>query len=180
VTTVLKPIRELINTARIHPASALPTETHQSYPIPVHGGAGDLPGVAFLYAPSQLVFGQGLFLYPPGYRALILARDGHFQELRSMTPADVGLSDDPTKPLGTYGLPPGVTRDAFIELKERLLTAYDELMPAFFDGGAPAETTVRTAKDFRAVFDQITERILDPYYRAVGRRFFAWLDATAA
>jgi hypothetical protein len=177
VRTELKPIRDLISVARIHPASALPTETHQSFPIPV---AGELPGVIFLYAPSQLVRGKGLFLYPPGHRALILARDGHFQELRPTTPAELGLSDDPKQPLGTYGLPPNVTPEAFTEQKERLLTAYDHLMPAFFDGGAPAETTARTAKDFRAVFDQIGERILDPYYRAVGRRFFAWLDAAAA
>jgi hypothetical protein len=173
----LKPIRNLIGVARIHPASALPTETHMSLPIPL---AGEPPGVVFLFAPSQLVRDQGLFLYPPSYRALILARDGHFKELRSMTPAEVSLSDDPTKPLGTYGLPPGMTPDEFTTRKERLLTAYDALLPSFFDGGARAEATVQAAKDFRVVFEQISEQVLRPYYHAVGRRFFGWLDATAA
>lgn len=176
MTIELQPIRRIIETARIHPAGALPTETHQSFPVPV---SGDVPTIAFLFAPSVLQRGVGLQLLPPSYRAMIRGRDAHFEELRAVSPADFGLGDDPSRVLGTYGLAADMTPEAYTTIKERLLTTYDTLLPWFYGGDEPTASVCRVALDFQGAFELVGERVLRPYYRALGRRFFAWVDAVA-
>lgn len=179
VPPTLMPVRRLVETARIHPASALPTETHQSLPVPVAEPGADLR-VVFLYASSQLVRGQGLFLYPPSYRAVINGVSSKFEELKAVASSEFGLAHDPAQPLGKYGLPDGVDADQFTQLRERLYDEYDVLMPLFATGDTTTNRELaRVGDDFRRLFALLSEAPLRAYYRAVGRRFFAWLDAVA-
>ena len=133
--------------------------------------------MGFLYAPTALQAGAGLWVYPPSYRALVRARSGVFAEMHHVTPADFAQGDVPERALGTYALAEGVTPEQYLALKERLYDDYDALMPWFF-GSDPTvpPATRRAADDFRNVFGVIAERVLMPYYRVFGRRFFTWLD----
>jgi hypothetical protein len=173
-------IRRLIETARLHPGGAMPTESHQSLPVPLL--LGDAAAVGFLFAPTRLQAGAGLWVFPPTYRAVINARTGTFDEMRRVGPADFSLDHDPGRALGTYGLAEGVTAEQYLALKERLLDAYDALLPWFFSGDPAAAHggARRLAEDFRNAFAVVGEGVLRPYYRAFGRQFFTWIDSLAA
>lgn len=180
MSDALLPIRRLIETARLHPGGAMPTESHRSRPVPM--ALGDAAAVAFLFAPTRLQAGAGLWVFPPTYRAVINARTGTFDEMRRVGPADFGLDHDPGRALGTFGLAEGVTAEQYLALDERLLDAYDALMPWFFGGdpAARASATVRRlAEDFRSAFAVVGEGVLRPYYRSLGRPFFTWIDSLA-
>ena len=67
------------------------------------------------------------------------------------------------------------------EQRLRYLDLFDVVAPAFAAGrGAETAAGKRAASELRALFPRIAEGPLVPYYRALGGRFFAWLDRTAA
>lgn len=168
------PIRSLVEAARRHAASALPTETLQSLPVPM--GAGGDAAVGFFYAPTALQRGAGLWVYPPSSRALFRAQSGELVEAHPLTPRDLGLDDPAGRALGTHRLPAGTSAEQYTALLGSLLDHYDTLLPHFFNGipGAPPQVLA----DFGGAFATVAEAVLIPYYRAMGRRFFAWVDAS--
>jgi hypothetical protein len=169
----------LVQTAQIRPAQALPDETHQSWPIPVLV-EGELRA-AFLFAPRRLEPGKGQLLTPPSYLAQIDATTGTFLDLRLIRPAELGQSDDPGTLLGYYALPEGMDVQQYLILEAEALRLLDALLPRFVDDAARLEPALaKAAGELRARYWALTAAPLHPYYRAVGRRFFAWLDSVAA
>lgn len=173
-----KPMAQLVQTARLQPAQALPDETHQSWPIPVL--AADGLRAAFLFAPRNLDRERGQLLFPPTYLAQIDAATGRFLELRAVTPAEFGQADPPGEFLGAYALPAGVDAQRYLSLEADTLRALDALVDAFADDARSIEGAfARSAADVSRLYWALTAAPLHRYYRAVGRRFFAWLDAVA-
>lgn len=178
----LRTSRQLVETARSNAAAILPTETHQSYPIPLDP-AGRAKPVTFLYCTSRLEFGSGLFLLAPGRRVELDAATGEVLASAAVSPADLGVGDEPGKTLGRFGLPKDVSPEEYLKAKEALLDAYDRLLGPWYSGEAPRDAgrpTRAAAAEFRRAFAVVGEPPLAPYYRAVGKRFFAWLDDLAA
>lgn len=173
----LKPASELFDLAQRGPGGRLPDETHQSLPIPLPA-TGRVPRVAFLFAPSRLVFGTGLFLFAPSHRAVLDASTGEALGLDRVTPADLGVADAPGQELGRFGLPKDVSPEEFRKAREKLLSAYDRLLGAWFAGEAPREASPATraaATELRRTFAIVGEPPLAPYYAAVGKAFFGWV-----
>src|SRR5271154_5827342 len=95
---------KLIQKAELHPGGALPTLTHRSYPIPCAGANG--LRVAFVYAPAAIVEAQaGLQIYPPTHIAYFQAETGMFEELKAVTPGELGLNAPQDRSLGVYLTP---------------------------------------------------------------------------
>lgn len=177
----LKPARELFDLAQRGPGGRLPDETHQSLPIPL-AAAGRVPRVAFLFAPSRLVFGAGLFLITPTRRAVLDASTGEALGLDRVTPADLGVADAPGKELGRFGLPKDVSSEEFLKAREKLFGAYDRVLGPWYAGeGAPeAGRSIRAAAaELRRTFAIVGEPPLAPYYAAVGKGFFSWVIEVA-
>lgn len=173
--TALMKVEALIQQARFHPAGALPTETHQSYPVPVRGKEG--LRVLFMYCPSHASMEEGLVLLAPYYVAYLNAVTGVFEEMRRVTPKELGRPDQPDQRIGAYVMPPGISREEFVVLQAQLYEGYDALMPLFLAGQTRASPeTKRLASEFRRLFLLITEAPLEPYYSVVGQDFFHWLD----
>ncbi len=174
-TPELKSIAIITDAARHYTAAVLPDETHQSFPIPLRTGSG--LKVTFLYCVSRVSFGEGLQLLPPSNVGIVNALTGVFEELRAVRPADFGLHDPENQFLGKYALPQGITQQDFHEDQTRLLLAYDALLPRFaINDTNPSPDTKRAAVEFKALFKLVAEQVLQPYYRAAGKQFFAWLD----
>lgn len=154
-------------------------ESLASLPVPVPGEGG--VRIAVMLAEAELA-GEGapdpaaLRIKPPGHVVFAEAWSGAFSELCAIGPADLGLANDPAEPLGDAAL--AADRDA---KRARWLELLDAALPGF--AGGPAAITAdtrRAAGELRALFPEVAEAPLVPYYRALGRRFFAWLDRTAA
>jgi hypothetical protein len=176
--TQIKSLEYLIAQARFHPAGALPTETHQSFPVPVPSAKG--LRVAFLYCTSRASPQEGVLLLPPGYLAYLDAASGKFEELKAVTPAEFGQPHVGNEFIGHYKPAEGTTIEEFSTMARQLFQDYDLLMPAF----AAADTNIsaevkRAAAEFRTLFPRVTEAPLQPYYQAVGHEFFAWLSKIA-
>ena len=64
--------------------------------------------------------------------------------------------------------------------QQALYAAFDVLLPLF----AGARTTltreqVEAAASFKRLFPKVSEAVLAPYYRHIGRAWFDWLDRVA-
>lgn len=174
----LKPVRELHALAQSGPGGRLPDETHQSLPIPLPA-TERAPKVAFLFLPSRLVFGTGLILTAPTHRANLDASSGEVLAFDRVVPADLGVPDEPGKDLGRFGLPKGVSSEDFLKARDALNEACDELLGPWFAGEAAAEAgrgARAAAARYSRAFGIVSEPPLAPYYAAVGRAFFRWVE----
>ena len=173
----LKKIQELIEIAQMGPAASLADETHQSYPIPL---SPTCPlQVAFLFCPSRLQRRVGLQLLPPMHRAVLDAATGKVLEMRKVTPSELGVPDDPGTVLGVFGLPKGMSSEEFLKEQGQLRDAYDVLLPYYAAGmglGEAGSRAQKAASEFLRLFPRVTEPPLAPYYRALGEKFFRWLQ----
>lgn len=168
----------LIARAREQLARALPTEAHQSYPIPVRHAAG--LRIHFLYGTTRLNPRVGLYLSPPKYLARFDARTGQLEEFRAVTAEDFGMGGDAGAGDGLLQMPEGMTREDYLSRQARLYEAYDVLLPAFAARETDVPPAVRkAANEFRTLFPSVSEASLKPCYRAEGRDFFSWLDQIA-
>jgi hypothetical protein len=165
-------ISDLIFKAKAKAAVQVPAQMHQAYPIPVRG-AGDLR-VTFLYCVARPVFGEGLHMLAPSHLVVLSAVDGELKEVKAVTPAELGVNDAPQKILGVSKMPAGLTTEQFIAERELLYRSYDILMPLFAEKREPSP---ESATSFDARFRQLAEQPLMPYYHAVGKDFFAWVEA---
>lgn len=167
-------IKKLIEQARFHPAAAMPTETHQSYPIPLK--FGDRLRVAFLYCPSRVSPQFGLQLVAPNYIATLDVESGKFEEMRAAAPNDFGQPHKEAELIGKYPMPEGMNPEQFIAAQAELYRAYDILLPMFAGNAVVPADVKDTARRFKSLFSQIAEPPLLPYYQSVGKEFFAWVE----
>lgn len=73
-----------------------------------------------------------------------------------------------------------VRRTEYPQLRAQLFGAYDVLLPAFARGLATTEPAVQeAARTFKKVFPRFAGKLLDPYYREIGKDWFIWLDRMA-
>jgi len=172
----LMSVVQLTTVARVYPAGALPAGTHQSYPIPLPDPKG--LRMAFFFCRAEIVTPRaGLQLWPPSYVAFLNARTGKFQELRAVTPKEYGQRHAEDKPMGPYLTLPERMAPEFLTAQVRWCQAYDEIIPAFLAGLVkPAPEVRQSVAEFRALFPQVTEPPLLPYYQALGKEFFGWLN----
>lgn len=143
-------------------------------PVPVPGLDGVRIAILFTATEREPQTGARRVQAP---RHLVSARadTGDFVELRAITPRDLGVPQDPEAWIGE--LPEGDRG----EKRARLLDLYDAALPAFAAGPSGATATAkRAAIEIAALFPEVAEAPLVPYYRALGRRFFAWVDRAAA
>jgi hypothetical protein len=167
-------IKEIIQTARSH-GQSLPDETRQSYPIPVRDG--ESLRLVFLYSNGVLKPGTGQILYAPNYRAVIDAKSGKFETLQTTSSQQLGVSHDDTKPIGTVKAPAELTPQETLSKQQRLYHLYDALLPAYASGREEGNSqTQELAKEFRQIFNLLSEEPLRAYYKAVGADFFGWLE----
>lgn len=82
----------------------------------------------------------------------------------------VGRFDDPRQPPEPWRAP----------MRERIHDAVDVLLPFFADGAqALPPEAAKAAREFRDMFPELCEPGLLPYYKAVAKDFFAWVETVA-
>jgi hypothetical protein len=170
-----KPIIEILKTAQQLIGTVFADQTHCSYPIPHARIASGSQKFVFLYSISRLVPKQGMYIIAPDHYCIIDAKSGKIDVTKPMKPSDFGLSDEPGKTLGTYGLPKEMSREQFLVSQQRLYQLYDMIVPSFFEGIVNDKTRQASA-EFRHMFGQITESVLRPYYKNIGEQFMTWLE----
>jgi hypothetical protein len=168
-------VRQYIDTSG-KAAVALPDETHRSLPVP-SGPAGKAT-IAFLFCPEAYGEDMKLLLTTPEYVAYLAVDDGHVLRMQAVTPADFGLRHAPGQVIGGWGVEAiEGTPEQIGEMWQRLLSLYEVILPAFVrSNGAVTNEVRQAAREFRTLFMRIAEQPLIPYYRALGKAFFAWLD----
>ena len=169
---------ELMRQARILVADKVPEQSRQSLPIPARLSKG--LHVGFMFAPSQAMPGLNR-LAPPNWVAWLLPSTGTLAALQPVTPALLGQQHDPRQMIGEFRLPAGMTAEAYLIERHKLLDLYATLMPAW-DGGLPPQQPglKGPAAEFLRLFGLLSEPPLIPYYHALGAPFFDWTRATAS
>jgi hypothetical protein len=175
----LKDVERLIKAGSLHAKGALPAEGYQTYPIPVPGPSG--LRVAFLYAAADVVVPlAGPLVRSPSYIGFVNAETARFDELRAFHAAEVGLGHLEGQQLGQCPGEEAWEAPEVAAKEKRLYQGYDAILGSFAAGIAPLPVeTKRAAAEFAAVFEELAEAPLMPFYRTVGRSFFAWLGRVA-
>ncbi|MGH8219317.1 MAG: hypothetical protein ACREUT_12265 [Steroidobacteraceae bacterium] len=157
---------------------SVPEQSRESLPIPVRGPGGLT--VAFFFCPSLAIPRAGVKMAPPHYLVTLDPSTGRVRELRAVVPAEFGRRDAPDAPLGLFNLPAGMTPAQYLEQRGTLFVLYDRLLPAFAHPHEPVSALTRAAaKQFGELFAVLEEPPVAPYYNAVGRDFFDWLQEAA-
>ncbi len=170
-----KKFKLLMGRAKEHTVRTLPNETFQSYPIPVIGPTG--MQVGFFWGTSRAVPGQGRHYVVPSWIAALDPLTGAVVDARRVLAVEFNQAAAGDF-IGIHKQTMSVEQHQSLE--SRLYELYDLLSPVF-----AARNTVDTpelrdaAAEFQQVFGQLTDDFLHPYYRAMGREFFDWLDSAA-
>ncbi len=170
-----EPIARVMRRLSAYGRGALPGVNRTLLPLPVPGVEG--MRAALLFTTTEPLQGSAaLRIKTPTFVAYARADSGDFLELAAITPRDLGIAQDPDHWLGDFVEPVDVG-----DKRARYLDLYDATVSAFAAGrGVETPAVKRAAADLRALFAELAEPPLAPYYRALGKRFFAWLDGAAA
>lgn len=148
----------------------------ESLPVPVFGAEG--LRIARMLAPTRVdAETQRRWVSPPSYVVEQRADTGAFVEARAVSPGVFGREDDPAVELGEILRPQG-----FADATRRLYELLDAVLPAFAAGplaGGQALTLAAVSREAREAFFALAEAPLVPYYRSLGKAFFAFLDRSA-
>lgn len=172
-------VERLIKAGSLHAAGALPEHGYQTFPIPVPGPYG--LRAAFLYSVAETTEPpSGLLVRAPSYIGFVDAETARFVELRVFQASEIGLAHLEGQLLGRC---PGDAEWASAEMLDkeaRLYRAYDAVLASFAAGlvALPNEAR-RSAMELSTLLAELIEVPLAPFYRGVGRAFFAWLDRVA-
>jgi hypothetical protein len=133
---------------------------------------------AFLYCPQgRLNELEGLHLLAPTHLAFLQAETGKFVSIRHVTPKELGQPHSPGEDIGVHRMPVGLNVETFYIEQDRLFRAYDVLLPAFAAGAGDFPPQIRqAAAEFRRLFPWLAEACLMPYYHAVGKEYFPWVN----
>jgi hypothetical protein len=156
---------------------AVPIEYYRSFPVPADNAGR--PAIAFMFGPAN-VRRPRTRLKAPEYVALIDPAASRLVRMYAVTPHDLGQRDAPDAFIGGWensSDKPALDRQA--AAWQRLMELAETVLPAFIDRAAATSALRAAAREFRDLFDQLAEPPLKPYYRALGPRFFAWLEQSA-
>ena len=156
-------------------AGLLSDATRQGLPVPVR--RGEALRLAVIVCPVVIGGPNGTVIGVPTHVGEFALATGELDELRTVTPAEFGQPVAPDGVLGTWQPAPELTFARVRELRAQLFADLDILLPAFArDDRAPAAPVVEAARRFEPAFALLGEPPLAPWYRALGRDFFDWLD----
>jgi hypothetical protein len=154
----------------------LAVEERMTLPIPqVIGGQVLVHRLVYNARPTP----DGLIISPPQMIVTVDLKKGGFVSYRRLAQQEYPVPaandavprfeppnfSDPAQLLATY---------------ERLYELYDALLPAYLEGRKQiADTTRKSAREFRGLFDRMAEPPLHAYYNSLGGEFFAWTESAA-
>ena len=148
---------------------------HASLPVPVPGVSG--LRAAVMLARTEPVDGSSARrIFAPSHVVYAAAMTGDFVELAAISAGDLGLEGEPGAALGEVVL--AADREA---KRARLFELIDVVSPVFATGRAAETREVKSAAAaLLPLWDEVAEAPLRPWYRALGRRFFGWVERAAA
>jgi hypothetical protein len=154
-------------------AGILSDSTRQGLPLPVRRDG--TVRLAVLVAPVVIGTREGTAISVPTHLGEFDLGNGQLIRLRAVKPEDFRQATPSNGRLGFYH--PEISFERTAQLREELFADLDVLIPAFANNQLPpGADAVGAVRRFRQNFQLLREEPLDPYYRAVGAEFFAWLD----
>ena len=165
--------------SRDYATKNLPNETYQAYPIPVRYASG--VNLVFLWGISRAVPGEGRHYISPHWMVAFESSTGEVVIARRVLPSYFGLTVTPGQFIGTRYWKNESAISNRRELEDRLYRLYDELIPYFTKNEqVDVPPAIRNAAlEFREIFRRLSQQFLRPYYCAVGRDFYTWVDDAA-
>lgn len=156
----------------------LPDELGLSFPVP-------LVRRNLMEKKTHIVFfhfymrreGKGRYgISSPRYRSVFDFDTGKLQKLNKVRSMDFGIKFADDAPIGTYTPPPNLSVDQYNQMKSRLFSLFDRVIPIYERGG-PSYTQEETLliREFRKLFACLAHTPLIPYYNALNPDFFHWL-----
>ncbi len=172
-------VESVYKISRDYATKNLPNETYQAYPIPVRYASG--VNLVFLWGISRAVPGEGRHYISPHWMVAFESRTGEIVIAKHVLPSYFGLTVTPGQFIGTRYWKNESAISNRRELEDHLYRLYDVLIPYFTKKKqVDAPPAIRNeALEFQEIFGRLSQQFLRPYYCAVGRDFYAWVDDVA-
>jgi hypothetical protein len=170
--------------SKVNPMSYLPTaqlvtEIQKADTTPTSGMSTSSPIPVLVDRRLLIAVFHSMAGYDPEARASVLSPPERVTFFDPSTGTRVKEESRPGgPPLGTEAF--AVPRSEYPQLSAQLFGAYDVLLPAFAQGRATADPALQAAaKTFKIIFPRFAGKLLDRYYKEIGKDWFAWLDRMA-
>ena len=170
-------MEELVQTANSNPVryQSIPRETAQSYPVPVQSEKGI--SVAFMYYMKKVAPPADPILSSPRFLMLVNPSDGEILQIKRVKPSNFGIDWPEEKPVGIYKLAPEITVEIFFKKRKQLFALYDKILPLYENSNTAINSEERkTLAEFYELFNELVEKPLLPYYKALNPDFFPWIE----
>ena len=170
-------IAQLVQAVESNPVRCekMPIELAQSYPVPVH--SGNVIMMAFMYFFKRGMPPAPPELSPPRFLVLANPLTGEILEIKQVKPIDFGINWPEEKSVGVYDLPPEKTLELFLQKQKQLFTLYDKILPLYENSGKAIDSEgKKTLAEFYELFNELVEKPLLPYYKALNPDFFPWIE----
>lgn len=169
---------EQLRSAGQRAARCLPTETRLTLPTPV--GPIGRARMGILAVPEAFGTDRKLRFATPAYLIYLAPEDGQLLQMKAVEPSDFGQPHQPGEIIGGWGVDelPN-TPDEITQMWRDLIAALDVLIPVYLENRRLNDEVRQAAKRYLYLFDIVGEKALRPYYRALGKDFFAWLKQIA-
>jgi hypothetical protein len=158
-----------------------PLEGGQRWSLPVPTRRQGQLLIAIMFYPAMIKPGP-VEMWPPDEVAWLDPTSGKLIASAEVSPVDFGqthLANEPF-PEWEFSLPPGMTVQSYEELHEHFFALYDVLFEAWATNPSTRSAALQSAaREFLKLFDQINEPPLRPYYDALGREYFEWVQILA-
>lgn len=157
-------------------AKLLPLEIAQTLPVLVRHGPGF--AVIVLFYPETGRPNRRT-VSPPTHAMLLDAASGGLIRFWQTSAEELGIVQ-PCVPVAGAGIPPGMSTDEFIRMRDRFLAISADVWTMFAYPGPPDPTGRELVAEFRLLFLKITKSEVAPFYVGAAAEFFAWVFASAA
>ncbi len=154
----------------------IPTELARSYPVLIERDGKYL--IAFMFYYKKGTPPDPPKVSSPRYLMIVEPVMGELIEFKRVKPSDFGFDWPESKPLGIHKLKAEITMDKFLKMQDELYSLYDSVFAIYVK-----RHEVRTDEKkniifrFQELFNDLVEKPLIPYYRALNPSFFEWLEA---
>ena len=171
---VLKSARELLEIAGSTVSKVLPDETAESLPVATKSGTAIQ--MVILYYDESMIPGKEI-VYPPHHIIVIDTSSGKIIRFDSCTPSKLGVDKPADIPEEGFGLDPKLSADDFWKKRDRFLELSPIVWKLFKLNPAKSDSkAIQIIREYYSIFKEIAKKPLIPYYHAVARDFFKWLD----
>jgi len=149
-------------------------ETGYSLPIPMMAEKKLL--ITRLAYGTRVLPQRGVYIMPPSHSLVADYASGKFIAVEELDVRAAGVKLPPAGDAWMHQAKQFATPQERLAAYERLYDLYDAVLPTFLARRPVDADAKKAVREFHELFRELAEKPLQPYYDALGKEFFTWVE----